>query len=633
MSSPYSFVWLIPALPFLACLVIVFLTLKRPQVSGIVSVLGTFAAWCLAMAVVVMQVTSPSSPPTELSFTWLEVAGFRPLVIGLLIDPLGAMMLLVVTTVSTLVQIYSLGYMAGDRGFSRFFAEISLFTFSMLGLVLANNFLQIYIFWELVGLCSYLLIGFYYDKKSAGDAAKKAFVVTRFGDFGFLLGILFITLFVGNYNFVELGAMASAGQLDALFPGLTTIIALLIFSGAMGKSAQFPLHVWLPDAMEGPSPVSALIHAATMVAAGVYLVARNFAIFAASPLALDVVAYVGGFTALFAATIAVAQNDIKRILAYSTLSQLGYMMMALGVGGLTAGSFHLMTHAFFKALLFLGAGSVIHALHTNDIWEMGGLRHQMKATSWTFIIGSLALAGIFPLAGFWSKDEILTVAFGGGRYGLFAIGLGAAFLTAFYMFRLCFQVFGGKVPAGAHPHESPRTMTLPLVVLGVLSVVGGLVGIPALTHNFEHFIPTPGHEGHFSLPIALVSTLVALAGIGLAWLIYGAKKISAESLRLKALPLHKLLANKYYVDEIYTVVIRYSLFVLAAAVAWFDRHIVDGAVNVTGWLTQVSGHGLRTLQSGRVQAYLLYLFLGVVILLGFLAYLQQPGLCWLGGAR
>ncbi len=436
---------------------------------------------------------------------WLDVAGGTlgnfTIYVGTLLDPLCAMMLVVVTGISTLVHIYSLGYMHEEEGIARFFKYHSLFTFSMLGLVVSPNLYQRYIFWELVGLCSYLLIGYYYDKPSANNAAKKAFIVNRVGDFGMFLGIMFLTYYLGTSDFQliphAIGAWPVLGP--AWLP--LGVVALLLFCGAVGKSAQFPLHVWLPDAMEGPTPVSALIHAATMVVAGIYMLARAYVVFDASLLssvnAAQVVAYVGGFTSLFAATIACTQFDIKRVLAYSTLSQLGYMVMALGAGGVgvTAGGFHLFTHAFFKALLFLGSGSVIHAVHSNDMRKMGGLWKKMPLTGWTFLIGCIAIAGIPPLAGFFSKDEILLALKEAHMDGLYIVAASVAFLTAFYMFRAFFMTFTGSQPAEAHPHESPATMTLPLVILALLSICAGWVSLPQ-GRNFGSYI-------HYQRPAGL----------------------------------------------------------------------------------------------------------------------------------
>ncbi|HET9870141.1 MAG TPA: NADH-quinone oxidoreductase subunit L, partial [bacterium] len=468
--------WLIPALPALCFVLIALFTRRSRALSAGISI-GAMAA-CLAMAAVIflrLAALDPSARTFTLNWPWLAVPPWQA-DFGVLIDPLSVNMLLVVTLVSLLVQVYSLGYLKDDERFSTYYSYLSLFTASMLLLVLSTNFLQIFVGWELVGVSSYLLVGFWYFKPEAAEAAKKAFVVNRIGDVGFLMGVATIGMTFGSFDFFQVQGMVAQGLADGTYrAGYIAGIALLLFCGAVGKSAQFPLHVWLPDAMEGPTPVSALIHAATMVAAGVYMVARTFPLFSADPMALSVVAYVGGFTAFFAASIALAQDDIKRILAYSTLSQLGYMMLALGSGGFTAGMFHLTTHACFKALLFLGAGSVIHAVHSNDIWKMGGLAKPMRVTTATFLVAALAISGIPPLAGFWSKDEIFLAVRDStlpGHGGLLALAVLTAFLTAFYMFRLFFVVFTGA-SRGGHPHESPSVMTAPLLVLAFLSITVG----------------------------------------------------------------------------------------------------------------------------------------------------------------
>ncbi len=647
-----QYAWLIPVLPFAAFLVISFLTKKFRQLSSTVSILAVLASFVISVGILLEQLANPVV--TESAVKWIKIGKFMA-EMGTLIDPLNAVMLIVVTLVSLLVQVYSIGYMGEDPGYARYFSYLSLFTASMLGLVVANNLLQLYIFYELVGLCSYLLIGFWYHKKEAADAAKKAFVTTRIGDFGFLIGVLVLLGVFGTLNFGELGkAIAQPGVSVALL----STTALLIFSGAVGKSAQFPLHVWLPDAMEGPTPVSALIHAATMVAAGVFLVARMYFLFAAAASPLTVVAYIGGFTAIFAATIAVAQNDIKRILAYSTLSQLGYMIMALGVGGYTAGVFHLMTHAFFKALLFLGAGSVIFSFHhKQDIWEMGGLYKPMKITAITMIIASLSIAGIYPLSGFWSKDEILLAAYNYWQAGnspiLFFTAMFVAFLTAFYMFRLCFVVFFGKAAAsenaGEHVnltmfskghghnavHESPLVMTLPLMILALLAIFAGFWGSPMVQHGFGSFVRFgEGHEGAgINMGIALSSTVLALLGIGTAWLLYG-RRTSRQDVLVRALgPVHTLLKNKYYVDEFYGWLERKVYDGVAAVLNWVDRNMVDGAVNgsafATGWL----GNVLRRVQTGQVQTYAMFFFGAVVVIILILAWNDPSFTAILGGAR
>ncbi|MCJ7458019.1 MAG: NADH-quinone oxidoreductase subunit L [candidate division Zixibacteria bacterium] len=634
---PYS--WLIPFFPLLSFVFIIFFTIHNKKLSSLVSIGAVAISFVLSCIVLVTVLQNPVI--SEFKINWLDLPGFI-VEAGMLIDPLTAVMLMVVTVVSMLVQIYSVGYMAGDSRFSRYFSFLSLFTFSMLGLVLANNFFEIFIFWELVGLTSYLLIGFWFEKKTASDAGKKAFITTRTGDLAFLVGIFLLTTTVGTLNFQEAFHQVESGAISS---ALLTLSAILIFGGAVGKSAQFPLHVWLPDAMEGPTPVSALIHAATMVAAGVYLVARLMSIYALSVPASLVVAIIGAFTAFLAASIALVQNDIKRVLAYSTISQLGYMIMALGLGGYTAGTFHLMTHASFKALLFLGAGSVIHAMHTNDIWEMGGLYLKMRTTAITFILGSLSLAGIFPLSGFWSKDEILLLAW--NKSPIFAlVGLAVAFMTAFYMFRLCFIAFYGKARDQhkfEHAHESPKVMTVPLVILAFLSIFAGWVGIPWFSKGYSSFVYH--HEVHHLEPnliLMIVATLVALSGIYLAYVIYYKGTISAERLKDRFSSIHKLLYNKYYFDELYNAIIIRPLFKLAdflfkkfdqGVIDWlvnaagnftmflswfwelFDTYVVDGAVNGLGYVVRGTGAGIRRVQTGQLQNYAFIIFFGIVLII------------------
>ena len=530
------------------------------------------------------------------------VTGNIKITMGMLADGLSAMMLVVVTIVSFLVHLYSMGYMHGDRRYWLFFVELQLFSASMLGLVLAHNYLQMFICWELVGLCSYLLIGFWYEKKSASDASKKAFLVTRVGDVGMLIGILLLFTATGTLTF---GGVFGAAEAGSISPTMITAITVLLFCGAMGKSAQFPLHVWLPDAMEGPTPVSALIHAATMVAAGVYLVGRSFPLFSHSPQTMMVVAAIGAFTAIFAASIAVVQTDIKRVLAYSTISQLGYMILALGIGAYVAGMFHLMTHAFFKALLFLGSGSVIHAAGTQDIREMGGLGKKMKITTWTFVVGSLSLSGFPLLAGFWSKDEILGFAFSNGRYVIFAVGAFTAFLTAFYMFRLIFVVFYGKPSKAAeHAHESPKVMTIPLIILAVLAVIAGFVGTPFNPEKFSiaKFISGNIHIEHteFDFIPMIISVAVGLVGILLAYLMYGRKVIPTDWLYRYVKPYHKVLVNKYYIDLAGSKVFIRPTIRFAKLINWFDSRIIDGLVNLFGKVTIIISKGVHLFDKGIV---------------------------------
>ncbi|NLO22512.1 MAG: NADH-quinone oxidoreductase subunit L [Syntrophomonadaceae bacterium] len=604
--------WLIAFLPFLAAALIFLFVHRWPGISAGLSIFAIMAAFILSLPVALAVFGEEGGAVFEFSTRWLSMPGLN-VDMGLLLDPLTAVMLIVVTFIASMVQIYSLGYMKGDPGFSSYFAYQSLFAASMLGLVVANNFGQMFVFWELVGICSYFLIGFWFGRDSAKNAAIKAFVTNRVGDFGFLLGILFLQIIFGTLNFAGLSQeIAGYTNMAILIP-----VSILLFFGPMGKSAQFPLHVWLPDAMEGPTPVSALIHAATMVAAGVYLVARAFFIFASVPQAMTFIAAIGGITAIFAASIAITQNDIKRILAYSTLSQLGYMMMAMGVGAMTAGMFHLMTHAFFKSLLFLGAGSVIVAMHEEqDIWKMGNLYKKMPVTTWTFIIGALALCGIPPLSGFWSKDEILLAAYASGNMGLYILGAFVAFLTAFYMFRLIFVAFFGSNSYGEKKaHENSAVMTVPLIILAIAAVFAGFVNSPLMHHAFGHFINSPaGIQPEPSTAIMISSTLIALAGIILAWLIYQKKIISHEVLREKYSGIYQLLKNKYYVDEIYARLGDVLVFGAARAMFWFDIHVVNGMVNGIAFLTGKSGDSLKYTEDGQVQSYAMYMMAGVLIL-------------------
>ena len=612
MQNILSWSWVIPFLPFLAFALIGLLLHRWPKLSAAVSILAIGVAGVLSVLVAMTVFSGGAGTVYESAVRWLNMPGLR-VDMGLLIDPLAAVMLLVVTIVALLVQVYSIGYMHDDPGFASYYAYQSIFAGSMLGLVVANNFGQIFVFWELVGLSSYLLIGFWFGRNSAKEAAKKAFITNRVGDFGFLLGILFLQILFGTLNFNELvGAVAGYSNSAVLIT-----ISLLLLAGPIGKSAQFPLHVWLPDAMEGPTPVSALIHAATMVAAGVYLIARAFFIFNTSPATMLVMAGVGGFTALFAASIALVQNDIKRILAYSTLSQLGYMVMAMGVGAMTAGMFHLMTHAFFKSLLFLGAGAVIHAMaDEQNIWKMGGLYKKMPITTWTFVIGALALSGIPPLSGFWSKDEILLGAFSSGHIGLYILGSLVAFMTAFYMFRLIFVAFFGENSGGEQAHEAPATMTVPLIILAVLAVFSGFVGSPLMGNAFAHYITYPGAEHHMpNVTIMIVSSLLAVSGIFLAWAIYQKKWLDYELLKVKMGGLYQLLYNQYYIDEFYGWLIKHFVDGTAKIMEWFDLQVINGLVNGIAWLTGYLGISLRYTEDGQVQSYAIYMYAGIVILL------------------
>jgi NADH-quinone oxidoreductase subunit L len=617
-----------------------------------IPVLAVFAAWLISMAVAYSALTG-QAPFGEGGFDvrlfeWIPAGSFT-VNAGFFVDNLTACLLIVVTTIGLLVHVYSIGYMSHDPGYWRFFAYLNLFMFSMLLLVLADSFLVVFVAWELVGLCSYLLIGFWYRKRTAALAAKKAFIVNRVGDVGFALGIMLIFVSLGTLDIREV--VARIGELD---PTRITIIALLIFAGAMGKSAQFPLHVWLPDAMEGPTPVSALIHAATMVNAGVYLVARTNPIFAQSSSALVVVAAIGIFTAILAGSIAMTQTDIKRVLAYSTLSQLGYMFAALGVGAWTAAIFHLMTHGFFKGLLFLGSGSVIHAVHEEqDMRQMGGLSRKIPITYVTMLVGSLAIAGIPPLAGFFSKDEILGESFKNGFLWVWAVGFIVAGLTAFYMFRLMGLTFWGSFrgPKAVwdRVHESPPVMTIPLILLAVPSLLLGMaLGLPFGANTIAAWLKPVfeggqavlhggAEEAAFSLfgidgTLILASVTVAVVGIVVAWRLFGAElaglRVTARPERVRELSarlpfLYRASLNKWWFDDLYHLLFIVIGGRVAAAIWWFDREVVDGTVNAIGGGTIEAGRGLRRIQTGRVQNYALGIAIGLIVMAG--SYLLLVG--------
>ncbi len=622
---PEAAVWAIFFLPVISLITIMFV-FNRSKRAGIVAAVSIGVSFLLSLWVLDSAFQADGEKLEFASREWLSVGGVH-IEAGLNVDGLTAIMLVVVTSVAFLVQVYSLGYMAGDPGYWRYFAYMSLFTASMLGLVLVNSLVLVYVFWELVGLSSFLLIGFWFHRPAAAAAAKKAFLVTRLGDIGFLLAILLIYAHHGTFDIEKIQYLAITGAIG----GTTlTFFALGIFAGAAGKSAQVPFHVWLPDAMEGPTPVSALIHAATMVVAGVYLVARLFPVFQQSPDAMTMVAAVGGITAITGALIALVMTDIKRVLAYSTISQLGYMMLALGIGAYVAAIFHLLTHAFFKALLFLGSGSVNHATNTFDMRRMGGLRKSMPITFWTFVIASISLSGLFPFAGFWSKDEILSDAWAHGRY-LFYIALLVAGLTAFYMFRVIFLTFGGEYRGGgsaedggegAHAselHESPQVMTIPLLVL---AVPAALIGFANIDKDIEHLlvgnlelIGVHIADSKFRLGVAVASTILPLLGISLAYAIYSAKIIPAPALSRISRPLHKLLENKFYLDALYERVIVETLFyrLVGGASAAFDSVVVDGAAVGVGRSTRQAGLVLRFIQNGQFQTYGAMAFGGLVL--------------------
>ena len=613
--------WIIPLLPLAAFALITAAGPRLPGRGAYVSIAGIVLAGLGGLVVLAEVIGGARS---DVTYTW-AVLGTKPITVGFVVDPLSAIMLTMVSVVASLITIYSVGYMAGDPHYPRFFAYLSLFQFSMLFLVLADNFLFIYAGWELVGLCSYLLIGFWFERPAAARAALKAFITTRVGDFSMMTGILIIFLYTGSLRFDDVFKGIQGG---ALAGPLLTAAAVLVFGGAVGKSAQVPLHVWLPDAMEGPTPVSALIHAATMVAAGVYLVARVYPLFLLTTghAGLVVVAWIGGITLFVAATMGVVEDDIKRVLAYSTMSQLGYMMLGLGVLGYTAGMFHLITHAFFKALLFLGAGSVIHGVATNNMKQMGGLARVMPWTTWTFVAATLALTGIPPFAGFFSKDQILAAAFAHDRV-LWALGAAGAFLTSLYMGRLIWYTFAGTYRGGdphtaAHgaaghggPHESPAVMVVPLAILAVFAVFLGWVGAESLGNPFERFIHFPGVEPvppNFGL--LLLSIAIAVAGWAAAAAIYVWRIVPSESLR-RAMPwAYTLLMRRYFVDDIYAWVFLGLGGLVMRLAGLFDRYIVDGLVNLVGWLARQVGLGLRYIQTGREETYLLLVFLGVVVI-------------------
>ena len=702
--------WLIPALPLAAFAIIGLLTLRNAELSSWITILA-IAASCAISWMLFFRVLAGET--YEAQIPWLALDLQRALTFGIRVDPLSAIMLIVVTTVSLLIQVYSRGYLyepeeeartgeghpeanpaydatahgheaaaadvqasraavahdepgpdrgvgahdvrprggahvehhgppaplVRDPGFARYFAYMALFTASMLGLVLANNLLVMYMFWEGVGLGSYLLIGFWYRKPEAAVAAKKAFVTTRFGDFGFLIGILYLWWQAGTLEFTRLTELSESGAISAT---ALTIGALLIFAGAVGKSAQFPLHVWLPDAMEGPTPVSALIHAATMVAAGVYLVARAFPIFEHAPAAMLVVAFIGGFTAIFAASMGLVATDIKRVMAFSTVSQLGYMMLGLGAGAIGAGMFHLFTHAFFKALLFLTAGSVIFILHragahdpddkdpldpprAQDIRYMGGMWRRTPITAITMTIAALSLAGIPPLAGFWSKDEVLLVTYerathGGGPiyWVLLLFAIVTVLMTAFYMFRVVFSTFAGEYRGPADPQyirESPGVMTIPLLLLAVPSVLVGFWGAPQFGNGFGQFLEgAEFHVSEMNVGLAGLSTLLALAGIGLAWAMYYRGSPSPVELAARFRPIYSTLLHRYWIDELYMWLIDKLIIGVSFGLSWFDQNVVDGVVNGIARIVGAIGDWVRGFQTGRIPAYALAVFGGLAVI-------------------
>lgn len=598
--------------------IFLWVTKKRAHLVGVPFLFAS----CICALVVLFKVLGGAHANIDL-YMWIPMGKFR-VPVGFLVDELSAVMMATVSFVAAWIHLYSIGYMEHEtpRGYAKYFSWLNLFTFFMLLLVSANNFLLMFVGWEGVGLCSYLLIGYWYEKTSAANAGMKAFVTTRLGDLGFMIGLFAIYKYFGSLQFADVFAKASA-----ISPGLITFITLLLFVGAIGKSAQFPLYVWLPDAMEGPTPVSSLIHAATMVTAGVYMVARTHVLYSLAPLSAEVVAVIGAFTAFLAATMALVNNDIKRVLAYSTISQLGYMFIGVGVGVYAAGIFHLYTHAFFKGLMFLCAGSVMHALHGElNMQKMGGLVKKMPITCWTFVVGALAIAGIPPLAGFWSKDEILAGAFGHGHKIIWIVGTITAFLTAFYMFRLIFLTFFGK-PRDEylydHAHEAPPVMTIPLIVLAIGSALAGLLalapggGIGAFLnktleagrHIVEH------REIGVEYVLMVISVTMGVVGIGFAYTMYLRRMPDPVSMARSFRPIYTLLYHKYYVDEIYFAFIVNPLVGSSRHVLWkfMDDGIIDGGVNGVAKLCKWAGSGIRQLQTGSIADYAWMILLGAVV--------------------
>jgi NADH-quinone oxidoreductase subunit L len=647
-----NYVYLVPFFPFLGFVINGLIRLSQREPFGENGPVRKLVGWIGCTSVGLSFLTSiiiffqlSALPAGErvvqkIVFPWIMSGKFH-VDIGFLLDPLSSVMILVVSGVGFFIHVYSVGYMAEDKGYARYFSYLNLFTFFMLMLVLSNNFLLLYLGWEGVGLCSYLLIGFWYEKKSASDAGKKAFIVNRIGDFGFTLGVMLIFWTFGSLNFTDV--FANAPHVLAAGGGLVTAITLLLFMGATGKSAQIPLYVWLPDAMEGPTPVSALIHAATMVTAGVYMVARCHVLFLLAPISLAVVAIIGAATAIYAASIGLVQNDIKRVLAYSTISQLGYMFLACGVGAFTAGIFHLMTHAFFKALLFLSAGSVMHALAGElNMQKMGGVKKYMPITVWCFLAGTLAISGIPLFSGFFSKDEILWKAFSSehGHFLLWMIGMITAGLTAFYMFRLFFMIFMGKSrmdpKVEAHAHESPKSMTIPLMVLAVLSVIGGYVGIPRSlggSNRFEGFLSSVFEHGHsevhevaHQIPPAeyylmIISVVLVVIAIAIAYRFYVRDLQIPRRLAQRFSFPYRVLFNKYYVDELYDRIVVNPLLNLALLL-WkkFDILVIDGIANGIAYLVQWFGEIVRRTETGYLRNYALSLMFGAMIILMYFIF-------------
>lgn len=640
MDSNYTYLWLIPLLPLGGFLINGLFGKKLGDKAvgfiGPVTVLGSFII-ALSGFFKTLSFGAHSEPVKTTLFNWISVGDFN-ISATLQLDQLSIVMSLVVSGVGFIIHVYSIGYMHGDKGYARYFSFLNLFTFAMLLLVMADNYLLLFIGWEGVGLCSYLLIGFWYEDWDKASAGKKAFIVNRIGDFGFALGMLLIFVTFGSLTFTD---VFSKAEIMNTGEPLMIAVTLLLFVGATGKSAQIPLYVWLPDAMAGPTPVSALIHAATMVTAGVYMIARSSILYALAPVSMMIIAVAGGLTAVFAASIGLFQNDIKKVLAYSTISQLGYMFLACGVGAFAAGIFHLMTHAFFKALLFLGAGSVIHAMSgEQDIRNMGGLKAHLPKTYITFLVAALAISGIPGLSGFFSKDEILWSAFSSerGHIGLWIIGAAAAGMTAFYMFRLVFLTFFGESRVSEekkhHLHESPNVMTIPLIILAGLSIIGGYAGIPHSlggSANFDNFLSPVfekaeniiGHgEQHSGLSaeylLMFVSVLIALIGIYIAYQLYLKKPELPKKIGASLSGMYNIIYNKYYIDEIYdTIIVKPFMEISKLFWKFFDVKIIDGFVNGIASVYHGFGMVLRRIQAGYIQVYVFSFLIGVIMLLGY----------------
>ena len=653
MGQPF-YLLLIPLLPLASFLLLGLF--GRKYMNSVAGIIGTISLLMVTILSFVAardyffhngKVNGVYQQVVAFKYTWLQFSPHISIDMGLLLDPVSVLMLVIVSFISLMVHVFSIGYMKGEERLGTYYAFLSLFTFSMLGLVLSSNIFQLYIFWELVGVSSYLLIGFYFDKPAAVAASKKAFIVTRFADLGFLIGILILAFNAETLDFGLLIQRLTNTQSSwsiaigsASFMGISALTwgLVLVFAGGAGKSAMFPLHIWLPDAMEGPTPVSALIHAATMVVAGVYLVARLFPVFSVDGLSLDIVAYVGAFSALIAAVIACTQTDIKRVLAYSTMSQIGYMMFALGVSrysgeeglGYMASMFHLFTHAFFKSLLFLGAGAVIHIVHSNDMKDMGGLRKYMPVTHSCFLIACLAIAGIPPFSGFFSKEEILTAAFHQNKW-VYGVGLLVAALTAFYMFRLYFSVFWNKQSAGfgeggVEVHglhgEGTLTMKLPLIILAAITIFAGFI-------PFSNYITATGLplETHIDIGFSIVPVLLGITGIAIAALLYGRKNDRPEKMAAAARGLYRAAYRKFYIDEIYLFFTKKIIFNgIGRPAAWIDRNIVDGLMNEIAGATAKTARIIKGIQSGKVQNYALYFFAGIAGLTIMVIYFLERGL-------